>query len=171
MEHVSTIRLLCTCTSCLLLSDTLLHTGKAETTSLDEKGDNIVLSEPEATEDDNEQDTTLGNPQEEDLGVGDNIDTLTEAVGKMSVGGGVSTTNQTFSTDLSFPYVLYNYEAKDQKVVTVNFLVFGQNKKMFHPMSQRHRMCWNLGSISLQSLWIEDGLRKLIPTLHTTPTN
>ena len=87
MEHISTIGLSCTCTSCLLLSDTLLDTGKAETTSLHETGENIVLSEQEATEDDNEQDTTLGNPQEEDLGVGDNIDTLTEAVGKMSVGG------------------------------------------------------------------------------------
>ena len=75
-----------------------------------------MLSEQEATEDDNKQDTTLGNPQEEDLGVVDNIDTLAEAVGKMSVGGGVSTTNQTFSmdlSDLSFPYLLYNYEAKD----------------------------------------------------------
>ena len=48
MEHVSTIGLLCTCTSCLLLSDTLFHTEKAETTSLDETGDNIVLSEQEA---------------------------------------------------------------------------------------------------------------------------
>ena len=86
MEHISTIGLLCTCTSCLLLADTLLHTGKAETTSLDETGDNIVLSEQEATVDNNEQDTALGSPQEEDLGVGDNIDTLTEAVGKMSVG-------------------------------------------------------------------------------------
>ena len=47
----------------------MFHTGKAETTSLDETGDNIVLTEQEATEDDNKQDTTLGNPQEEDLDV------------------------------------------------------------------------------------------------------
>ena len=45
----------------------------------------------------------------------------------MSVGGGVSTTNQTFSMDLSFQYLLNNYEAKDCKVVMFNFLVFGQN--------------------------------------------
>ena len=83
-----------------------------------------MLSEQEATEDNNEQDTTLGNPQEEDLGVGDNIDTHMEAVGKMSVGGGASTTNKTFSRDLSFPYLLYNYEVKGQKLVTVNFLDF-----------------------------------------------
>ena len=171
MEHISTIGLLCPCRSCLLLSDTLLIKGKAETISLDETGDNIVLSEQEATEDNNEQDTTLGNLQEEDLGVADYIDTLTEAVGKMSVGGGMLTTNQTFSIDLSFPYLLYNYEGKDQKVVTVNFLVLGRTRKCFTPMSQMHRMCWNLGLISLQSLCIEDGLRKVIPTLHTTPTN
>ena len=47
------------------MSDTLFHTGKAETTSLDETGHGIVLSEQEATEDNNKQDTTLGNPQEE----------------------------------------------------------------------------------------------------------
>ena len=85
MEHVSTIGLLCTCATCLLLPDTLLHPGKAETTSLDETGDDIVLSEQEVTEDNNKQDTTLENPQKEDLGVEDNIDTFTEAVGKMSV--------------------------------------------------------------------------------------
>ena len=100
--------MLCTCTTCLLLSDTLLHTGKAETTSLDETGDDLVLSEQEATEYKNKQDTALGSPQEEDLGVGDNIDTLTEAVNEMSVGGGASTSNNTFSMDLSFPYLLYN---------------------------------------------------------------
>ena len=110
-ECMSTIGLLCTCTTCLLLSDTLLHTEKAETTSLNETGDGIVLSEEEATEDNNEQGTTSGNPQAEDFGVGDNIDTLTEAVGKMSAGGGASTTNKTFSVDLCFPYLLYNYEA------------------------------------------------------------
>ena len=53
-----------------------------------------MLSEQEETEDNKKQDTTLGNPQEDDLGFGDNIDTLTEAVGKMSVGGGASTTNK-----------------------------------------------------------------------------
>ena len=74
-----------------------------------------MLSEQEATENNNEQDATLGNPQEEDLGVGDSIDTLTEAVGKMSVGGGASTTNKTFSMDLSFPCLLYNYELKKSK--------------------------------------------------------
>ena len=70
---MSTIGLLCTCTTCLLLSDTLLHTGKAETTSSDETGCNIVLMEQNPTEDNNEQGTTSQNPQEEDLGVGDNI--------------------------------------------------------------------------------------------------
>ena len=72
MKCMSTIGLLCTCTTCLSLSDTLLHTGKAATTSFDQTGDDIVLSEQEATEDNNEQGETLGNPQEEDLGVGDN---------------------------------------------------------------------------------------------------
>ena len=108
MEHISTVGLLCSCATCLLMSDTLLHTGKPETTSVDETGDDIVLSEQEAREGNNEQDATLGNPQEEDLGVGDNIDTLTEAVGKMIVGGEASTTS-----NLSFPYLLYNYEARD----------------------------------------------------------
>ena len=63
--------------------------------------------------DDNKQDTTFGNPQEEDLGSGDNSDTLTEAVGKISDGGGVQTPTKTFSSDLSFPYLLYNHGAKD----------------------------------------------------------
>ena len=75
------------------------------------------------------------------------IDTLTEAVGKMSVGGGASTTNKTIFNGFVFSYLLYNYEAKDQNVVTVNVLVYGQ-KKMFH-LSQIHRMCWNSGSVSL----------------------
>ena len=95
------------------MSDTLFHTGKAETTSLDETGHGIVLSEQEATEDNNKQDTTLGNQQEETLGVEDNIDKLTEVVGKMSFGGVASTTNKTFSMDLSFPCLLYNYEPKN----------------------------------------------------------
>ena len=129
MECTSTIVWLCTCTTCFL-SETLLHTGKAETTSLDETGDNIVLSEQEATEDKNKEDATMGNPQEEDLVVGDSIDTLTEAVGKMRVGGGSSTTNKPFSMDYSFPYQLYNYEAKDQNVITVNFLFLGQTKNV-----------------------------------------
>ena len=115
---------------------------------------------------------TLGNPQEKDLGVGGNIDTLTEAVGKMSVGEGVSTTNKTFSMDLSFPYLLYNYEAKDQKVVTVDFLVLGQNKKMFTPMSQIHRMCWNLGSIFaffVDRGWVEEADSNLAHNTHKLP--
>ena len=64
-------------------------------------------------EDDNQQETTLGNPQEEDFGAEDNINTITEAVGKMSDGGGVPTLTKTFSLDLSFPYLLYNYGGKD----------------------------------------------------------
>ena len=77
----------------------MLYTGKAETTSLDETGDDVVLSEQETTEDNNEQGVTLGNPQEENLG---DIDTLTEAVGKMSVGGGASATNKSFSRNCLF---------------------------------------------------------------------
>ena len=132
----------------LLLSDTLLHKGKAETTSLDESGDEIVLSEQEASEDNNKQ-AYLENPQEEDLGIGDNIDSLTEAVGKMNVGGGASSTNKAFSMELSFPFLLYNCEAKELKVVTVNFLVFGQNKKCFTTVPLMCRTCWISGSISL----------------------
>ena len=74
----------------------MLHTGKAETTSLDKTGDDdIVLSEQEATKDNNKQGITSGNPQEEDLGD-------IEAIGKMSVGGGASMTNKTCWMDLSF---------------------------------------------------------------------
>ena len=156
--------MLCTCTTCLLLSDTLLHTGKAETTSLDETGDDLVLSEQEATEYKNKQDTTLGSPQEEDLGVGDNIDTLTEAVNEMSVGGGASTSNNTFSMDLSFPYLLYNYEAKDKKVATINFLWFWKEKNVSPPCH---------GCTECVGAWgqypCRYGLRKLIPTLHIRP--
>ena len=90
------IGLLCTCTTCLLLSDTLLYTGKAQTTSLDETRDDIVLNKQEATEG-NEQDETLGNPQEEDL----DIAAPTEAVGKISVGGAASRTNKTFLMDFN----------------------------------------------------------------------
>ena len=98
----------------------------------------------------------MRNPQEEDLGVGNNINTLTEAVGKMSVGGGASTTNQTFSMDLSFPYLLYNYEAKDLKVVTVDFLVFGQNKKMLHSCVTVEQNVLELG-VNIPAAFVDRG--------------
>ena len=69
----------------------------------DETGDDIAQSEQEETEDNNEQGATLGNAQEEDLGVGGNIDTLTETVGKLSVGGRALTTNKTFQWIGPFP--------------------------------------------------------------------
>ena len=127
-----------------------------------------MLREQEATEDNNKQDTTLGNPQGEDLGVGDNIDTLTEAVGKMS--WGASTTNKVFSMDLSFPYLLYNYEAKEQKVVTVDFLVFGQNEKMFHPQVTDAQNVLELGvnipAVFVDRGWVEETDSNLAHNTH-----
>ena len=51
----------------------------------------------------------------------------------MTIGSTALATKNAFSMDFAFPYIMYNYEAKNHKVVTVDFLVVGMNERFLHP--------------------------------------
>ena len=72
--------------------------------------------------------------------------------------------------DLSFPYLLNNYEAKDQKVVTVDFLIFWQNKKMLHPHVTDAQNVLELGvntpAVFVDRGWVEEADSNLAHNTH-----
>ena len=45
----------------------------------------------------------------------------------MTSGSTAPATKNAFSMDFAFPYIIYDYEAKNHKVVTADFLVVGTN--------------------------------------------
>ena len=72
--------------------------------------------------------------------------------------------------DLSFPYLLYNFEAKDQKVVMVDFFVLGQNKKMFDPHVTDVQNVLELGvnilAVFVDRGWVEEADSNLAHNTH-----
>ena len=87
----------------------------------------------EEAQDANPQD--MDNPQDVDKEEEqqDSIDAVTNTFGMMTTGSTALATKNTFSMDVALPYIMYNYEAKNHKVVTADFLVVGMNERSLHP--------------------------------------
>ena len=63
----------------------------------------------------------------------DSVDTVTKAFGTMTTGSTAPATKNAFSMDFAFPYIMYDDEAKNHKVVTADFLVVGVNERFLCP--------------------------------------
>ena len=61
------------------------------------------------------------------------VDAVTKEFGTMTTGSTALATKNAFSMDFAFPYIMYDYEAKNCKVVPADFLVVGMNERFLHP--------------------------------------
>lgn len=103
---------------------------------------------------------------EEDLKAGEEeeaneIEEIIETVGKMSVS--LPATNVPFSLDFQFPYIMYDYKAKERKVVTIDFLILGLNKKCIRPKVSEDGKELHVG-IVVPAFFIEDRRLELADT-------
>ena len=72
-----------------------------------------------------------GEEVSEDENEDEQVDGITELLGKMSVGK--APTKKPFSMDVAFPYFLYEYEEADEKHCSVDFLVYGLPNSAYRP--------------------------------------
>ena len=119
---------------CVLSQICYFSTGKQgdkeEEEEEEEEGEDLANTEAADEEDLRAEQKEEANPQEEGAGV----DEMTEGLGNMKIGGTHrAVSRDKFCLDFQFPYLMYDYEAKDRKVCTIDFLVYGVNKKFIRP--------------------------------------
>ena len=75
----------------------------------------------------------------------DSIDMVIKILGTMTTDSTTLAAKNAFSMDFAFPYVMYDYEARNHKVVTAVFLVIGiaqssMSKLLFCPFSKDNHL-------------------------------
>ena len=114
----------------LCLSDTFSQTGKPKpkTDDKNEAEEEDLADTEAANKADSKAEEQEANPQEE-------VEETIEGVGKMKVGGVAqqAASSDPFCMNFRFPHIMHDCEAKDRKVIAIDFLVVGVHKKNLRP--------------------------------------